>query len=90
MNTSNPKLTPTTNDVLASKGNGSIPLPPGVTLGPPVTVLPNLKLMAMETAVSNSSRDLRFRISGMVTEYNGKNFVLLDKAVVVPDVDQQF
>jgi hypothetical protein len=57
---------------------------------PPVVILPNLKLMQMENAVAGSSRDLRFRVSGMVTEYKGRNYVLLDKVVVVPDLDQQF
>jgi hypothetical protein len=52
---------------------------------PPVILLPNLKLMAMETAARASSRDLRFRITGMVTEYNGRNYVLLEKVVVVPE-----
>jgi hypothetical protein len=57
---------------------------------PPVLVLPNLKLMAMEDAVAASSRDLRFRITGIVTEYRGRNYVLLEKVVVVPDAAQQF
>jgi hypothetical protein len=52
---------------------------------PPVIVLPNLKLMAMETAARASPRDLKFRITGMVTEYNGRNYVLLEKVVVVPE-----
>ena len=33
---------------------------------PPVIILPNLKLMAMENAVNSSNRDLRFRITGPV------------------------
>lgn len=57
---------------------------------PPVVILPNLKLMAMENAVQGSSRDLRFRITGEVTEYKGRNYVLLHKVVVVPDVQQAF
>jgi len=57
---------------------------------PPMIILPNLKLMQMENAVQGSSRDLKFRITGMVTEYKGRNHVLLEKAVVVPDVVQQF
>ena len=57
---------------------------------PPVVLLPNLKLMAMENAVTAGSRDLRFRITGMVTEYKGRNYVLLEKVVVVPDATQQF
>jgi hypothetical protein len=57
---------------------------------PPVVILPSLKLMAMESAVKGANRDLKFRISGMVTEYNGRNYVLLEKVVVVPDATQQF
>jgi hypothetical protein len=52
---------------------------------PPVIVLPNLKLMAMESAAKSASRDLRFRITGMVTEYNGRNYLLLEKVVVIPE-----
>ena len=57
---------------------------------PPVVIIPNLKLMAMENAVNGSNRDLKFRITGMVTEYKGRNYVLLEKVVVVPDVSQRF
>ncbi len=57
---------------------------------PPVLILPNLKLMAMENAVTSANRDLRFRVTGMVTEYRGRNYVLLEKVVVVPDPTQQF
>ena len=57
---------------------------------PPVIILPNLKLMAMENAVNSSSRDLQFRITGMVTEYRGRNYVLLEKVVVVPDTTRNF
>ena len=52
---------------------------------PPVILLPNLKLMAMEKAAAGSSRELRFRVTGAVTEYRGRNYVMLDKFVVVPD-----
>src|SRR5262245_18299765 len=57
---------------------------------PPVVILPNLKLMTMEQAVKSANRDLRFRITGMVTEYNGRNYVLLEKIVVPPETTQQF
>lgn len=57
---------------------------------PPLLVLPNLKLMAMEQAVKGNTRDLRFRITGVLTEYNGRNYVLLEKVVVVPETQQQF
>lgn len=57
---------------------------------PPVVIIPNLKLMQIEDAAANSTRDLRFRISGMVTEYRGRNYVLLEKVVVVPEVLERF
>lgn len=57
---------------------------------PPMVILPNLKLMQMENAVTASSRDVRFKVTGMVTEYKGRNYILLEKVVVVPDVVQQF
>jgi hypothetical protein len=53
---------------------------------PPMLILPNLRLMEMEKQVANLSRDLRFRVTGLITEYNGRNYILLDKAVVVSDV----
>lgn len=57
---------------------------------PPVVILPNLKLMQMENAVAGSNRDLKFRITGMVTEYKGRNYVLLEKAMVESDQSAQF
>ncbi len=56
----------------------------------PLVILPNLKLMDMEEAAKSARRDLRFRITGEVTEYRGRNYVLLQKVLVVPDVAQQF
>ena len=52
---------------------------------PPMIILPNLKLTQMETAVKTNSRDLKFLISGMVTEYNGRNYILLEEVLVVQD-----
>ncbi len=52
---------------------------------PPVIILPSLKLMAMENAITTSRRDLKFRITGMLTEYQGRNYVLLESVVVVPE-----
>jgi len=57
---------------------------------PPVIILPNLKLKKMEEAVKGTNRDLRFRVTGMVTEYNGRNYILIDKATVPPDPTMQF
>jgi len=52
---------------------------------PPVVLLPCLKLMMMQDQLKSASRDLRFRVTGMVTEYMGRNYLLLDKVVVVSD-----
>jgi hypothetical protein len=57
---------------------------------PPMIILPNQKLKQMEDAVTGNSRDLRFRVTGVVTEYKGRNYILLERAVVIPDVAQQF
>jgi hypothetical protein len=57
---------------------------------PPMLILPNLKLAAMEQAVTAASRDVRFRITGMVTEYKGKNYLLLEKVLAIPEQTQQF
>ena len=54
-----------------------------------MVVLPNQRLMQMESFKAQANGDFRFRVTGMVTEYKGRNYVLLDKVVVVPDVDQQ-
>lgn len=56
---------------------------------PPMIILPNSRLQVMEDAVRNANRNLRFRITGVVTEYRGRNGILIEKAIVVPDVVQQ-
>jgi hypothetical protein len=57
---------------------------------PPLVVIPNLKLQQMEDAVSTAIKDPRFRVSGTLTEYRGRNYILLDKVVVVPDILDKF
>ncbi len=52
---------------------------------PPMIILPNLKLTVMERAVKTESRDLKFSVSGMVTEYNNRNYILLEKVIAVPE-----
>jgi hypothetical protein len=44
----------------------------------------------MEAVVAGRSVDVHFRISGTVTEYKGRNYILLDKAVVLSDAEQPF
>ena len=57
---------------------------------PPLVILPNTKLMMMENAVTVATRDLRFRVSGMLTEFRGRNYVLLEKVIQEPEPRQQF
>lgn len=57
---------------------------------PPVLLLPNLKLAAMENNVSVTSKDQRFRVSGVITEYRGRNYLLLEKAQAISDLDLLF
>jgi hypothetical protein len=52
---------------------------------PPVIVLPNLKLQIMEDQLRQTRRDLKFRVTGMVTEYRGRNYLLLDKVIIVSE-----
>lgn len=52
---------------------------------PPMILLPNLKLMQMEDAVNSVNTDRKFRISGTVTEYRGRNYMLVDKLLVEDD-----
>lgn len=56
---------------------------------PPMLILANSALQRMEDAVRSANRDLRFRVTGAVTEYRGRNSILIEKAVVIPDVVQQ-
>ena len=52
---------------------------------PPMKVLPNLKLAGMEDQLESMNRDLLFRVTGMVTEYRGRNYIMFDKVVVIAD-----
>lgn len=55
---------------------------------PPLIVLPNLKLMSLEGASGDPTA--RFRVTGMITEYRGRNYILLQKVVVMAESDRQF
>lgn len=57
---------------------------------PPLIILPNLKLMTMEGANAGSNRDLKFRVTGLITEYRGRNYLLLEKVLVLSDTVDQF
>ena len=58
---------------------------------PPLILLPGQKLAALENAAAAAdARDHRYRVSGVVTEYRGRNYLLPDKVIVIPDIAQQF
>lgn len=61
----------------------------GALRDPPLIVLPNLKLMIMEDTTRGNTREPRFRVSGVVTEYRGRNYLLLDKVYVLSTNNQQ-
>jgi hypothetical protein len=52
---------------------------------PPLKVLPNLKLQMMEDQLRDFRRDLKFRVTGLITEFRGRNHVLFEKVVVLSD-----
>jgi hypothetical protein len=54
---------------------------------PPVVLLPNVKLQVMEDAASGADHEQRFKVSGMLTEYRGRNYLLLEKVGVIPEVE---
>jgi hypothetical protein len=54
---------------------------------PPMVVLPNLKLVDLEKAAGDHT--VRLRVTGTVTEYRGRNYILLQKVVVMADSDRQ-
>jgi len=56
---------------------------------PPMIILPNMRLTMMENAIAQQNRDLKFRVTGMVTEYHGRNYILLEKvSVMTPDAQE--
>ena len=52
---------------------------------PPVTLLPCQLLEKMEKETQRSGRLIKFRISGEITKYQGQNYMLLRKVLLVYD-----
>ena len=55
---------------------------------PPLILLPNKNLQKLADRIDNSYRDLKIRASGEVMEYRGRNYLLLQRWSVVPEVVQ--
>lgn len=54
---------------------------------PPMLVLPSKTLGAMESLSENGARPVRFQVTGEVTEYKGKNFLLVHAVLVLRDLN---
>jgi hypothetical protein len=55
---------------------------------PPMVLLPNRRLMQLEDRLRTSYRDLKISVSGEVTEYRGRNYLLLTRWQVVQETVQ--
>ncbi|HVX83921.1 MAG TPA: hypothetical protein VH253_03820 [Phycisphaerae bacterium] len=55
---------------------------------PPMGVIPSHMLMEMQQASKNGTLPTKFRVSGEVTEYNGKNYLYVKDEQVVQDLNQ--
>jgi hypothetical protein len=56
---------------------------------PPLLLLPNRQLMQLEELVNHSQADLAIRvISGEITEYRGRNYLMINRWSQVADVAQ--
>ena len=55
---------------------------------PPMLLLPNRKLQQLEDRLRTSYRDLKVSVSGEVTTYRGRNYLLLSRWTAVQDVAQ--
>jgi hypothetical protein len=53
-------------------------------LDPPMLILPDQTLALMENQARLSNDPMAFRISGLVTQYKDRNYILVDKAVPEP------
>jgi hypothetical protein len=53
---------------------------------PPMRVLPNKNLTRITNALMTSNADLRFRVSGEVTEFDNRNYLLIQKAAQVSEL----
>ncbi len=51
-------------------------------LEPPIAILPSKLLEIVEQTLQKSSQPVKFRISGQVTRYQNKNYLLLRKVLI--------
>jgi hypothetical protein len=55
---------------------------------PPMGLVPSRMLMAMQRASENGTKPTKFRVSGEVTEYEGKNYLYVKDQRIVQDLNQ--
>ena len=51
---------------------------------PPMVILPNQNLMQMEEAGGRAHREVLFRVTGLVTIYRDRNYILLQRVSIEP------
>ncbi len=54
----------------------------------PLTIVPSMMLEAMEGLSEKGTKPVKFKVSGEVTQYRGKNFLVIRYAQVVKDLSQ--
>ena len=55
---------------------------------PPLIIVPSLMLEAMEKLSEGGNKPVKFRISGEVTQYKSRNYLIIRYAQVVKDLNQ--
>jgi len=55
---------------------------------PPMDLIPSKFLMAMEDASGAGTQPLRFKVSGQVTEYRGKNYLWVQHMEILRDLNK--
>lgn len=56
---------------------------------PPIIALPCRNLMRMQDQQKTAGRNIRFIVTGMLTEYRGRNYLVIEKAQVVADDEEK-
>ena len=60
----------------------------GTLDGPSYELLENLALQRLVQAKKNDSDDVMWKVSGQLTEFFDENFLLIDRAVRAPQIDE--
>ena len=61
---------------------------PGLPSGPMIRVLPNRRLMLLERVLADGKPDDTYLVTGRLTEFLGRNYVLLEEVTIPPAVSR--